>query len=77
MTKTVQKLKIKNVHWPITAKMTAPTQFPKIESSTPHRYKMTLRAYVFNSPQIFARCHIGLQVSSKDSFVVIALSTYC
>ena len=72
----LQKSKIKNVYWPITAKMTTSTQFPIDNFLTPYRYNKIPDGHLTsNWPKIFTRCFKEVKVSSTGSFVIIALST--
>ena len=74
---SVQKNKIKNVYWSITAKMTTSTQFTMQLISIPHRYKRTLRVHLTsNWPQIFIRFPKGVEVLTTGSFAAIAPSIY-
>ena len=66
--------KIKNVY---TARMITSIHFPRKDILTPHRYKRTLSVHLTsNWPQIFAKCHTGVEVFSMGSFWAISLSTY-
>lgn len=70
------KSKIKDVYWPITAKITTSIQFPIKDCLIPHRYKINLKAHLGSRrPQIFTRCHGGVEVFSMDVFGAIALRT--
>ena len=72
-----QKHWIKNLYWPITAKMTTPTQFPTNEFLTTRGYKRTLRAHLkSNWPHIFTRFNREIEVFSTSNFLAIALSPY-
>ena len=72
-----QKHWIKNLYWPITAKMTTPTQFPTNEFLTPRGYKRTLRAHLkSNWPQTLTRFNREIEVFSTSNFLAIALSSY-